>query len=409
MNKPQPTNEVLNFLKENELFLGLTQQQLETLSSELTEIHVNKGDIIIHENELNDDLYIIKEGEVEITKFNNETNLFHRLNIETKGAVLGEMTLIDNFPRSATVRATQPTTLLVLSIQKLRTLETKKNCFVKWLNYFKKNDMQPIYAIMVQNISKNLAKRLRSTNATAVVALKNELLKAKAHNAMSDLIINTLILLSVYIFSLQLFLFLRSEIVSTTFITIPLMIFLVTPLIYMVRNSGYPLSVYGLTFNNWRRSVYEAIIFTTPVLLLILLCKALLIRYTPSFAGQNLISFSFDLTPVAANAHVSYWVGGLLVFLYLIFVPVQEFLTRGVLQSSFQILLTGRHRTIWAIVLSNLLFSAMHSHVSFAFEFVVMIPGLFWGWMYARHGTLIGVTLSHLIIGAWVLFVVGLL
>ena len=36
------------------------------------------------------------------------------------------------------------------------------------------------------------------------------------------------------------------------------------------------------------------------------------------------------------------------------------------------------------------------------------LPGLFWGWLYARHGTLIGVSVSHILLGLWTVFVVGI-
>jgi hypothetical protein len=39
---------------------------------------------------------------------------------------------------------------------------------------------------------------------------------------------------------------------------------------------------------------------------------------------------------------------------------------------------------------------------------IVFVPGLFWGWLYARHDTLIGVSLSHLIIGWTAIFFLNL-
>jgi membrane protease YdiL (CAAX protease family) len=38
---------------------------------------------------------------------------------------------------------------------------------------------------------------------------------------------------------------------------------------------------------------------------------------------------------------------------------------------------------------------------------MAFLPGLFWGWLYSRHRTLIGVTISHILIGAWIFYFVG--
>jgi membrane protease YdiL (CAAX protease family) len=84
---------------------------------------------------------------------------------------------------------------------------------------------------------------------------------------------------------------------------------------------------------------------------------------------------------------------------YSVFAPVQEFIARGCFQTSFQNFLMGKYRILIAIVISNLMFSMTHLHISIRFAFIAFIPGLFWGWQYARHKNLIGISISHIIIG----------
>jgi membrane protease YdiL (CAAX protease family) len=36
-----------------------------------------------------------------------------------------------------------------------------------------------------------------------------------------------------------------------------------------------------------------------------------------------------------------------------------------------------------------------------------MLPGFLWGWLYARHGTLVASIVPHALIGWWALFVLG--
>jgi hypothetical protein len=84
---------------------------------------------------------------------------------------------------------------------------------------------------------------------------------------------------------------------------------------------------------------------------------------------------------------------------YSVFAPVQEFIARGCFQSSFQNFLMGKHRILLSIVISNLMFSMTHLHISTRFALLAFAPGLFWGWQYARHKNLIGISISHVIIG----------
>jgi len=69
----------------------------------------------------------------------------------------------------------------------------------------------------------------------------------------------------------------------------------------------------------------------------------------------------------------------------------------------------GRNVTVRAILVSNALFSATHVHMmSGLLGVIVFIPGLFWGWLYARQGNLIGVSISHLFVGWTALFFLNL-
>ena len=69
--------------------------------------------------------------------------------------------------------------------------------------------------------------------------------------------------------------------------------------------------------------------------------------------------------------------------------------------------LTGKYRVLVSILLSNLLFSATHLHVSVKLALLVFPVGVFWGWLYNRHTTVIGIIVSHIIVGLFALFVVG--
>ena len=92
---------------------------------------------------------------------------------------------------------------------------------------------------------------------------------------------------------------------------------------------------------------------------------------------------------------------------YSILAPVQEFIARGVIQSSLQKILVGKNKVTLAIILSNLTFSGFHIHMDMKFAILTLVPGIFWGIMYARQDSLLGPSISHIIIGIFALLFMG--
>ena len=76
--------------------------------------------------------------------------------------------------------------------------------------------------------------------------------------------------------------------------------------------------------------------------------------------------------------------------------------------SSLHEFLSGPHATRWAILLSTLMFTQIHLHLTPAYAVSAFFPSRFWGAIYARHRTLLGVSVSHVLIGVYVAFFLGL-
>lgn len=164
----------------------------------------------------------------------------------------------------------------------------------------------------------------------------------------------------------------------------------------MVKKTGFPLRMFGLTLANAKRSIIESIIFSILVCLLLLFLKWALVAYDDNFAHVGL--FSGVVNPRDPH-HLTIEYILLLSFLYIIFVPLQSFILHSAWQSSLMIFLPERQNVIIPIILVSFAFGSVHTDFNLIFALLVMLVTLFWATLYARHRTIIGVTLSHMIVG----------
>lgn len=103
-------------------FKGLDDNELQEMA-ELTEFHTYPaGHILCIEGEFEDVLYIVVNGNVEIIKKTAEEDEDRVLRIASKGDMVGEMALIQNAPRAATVRAINDCTVLEMEKQDFETI-----------------------------------------------------------------------------------------------------------------------------------------------------------------------------------------------------------------------------------------------------------------------------------------------
>jgi len=96
---------ISNLLKRVQLFANLQTDELEQLAAICQEKTITAGENIITQNTTGNEMYIVAQGSVEvyIQGLNDERSLV----VLGKGQVIGEMALIDQGYRSASVRATR--------------------------------------------------------------------------------------------------------------------------------------------------------------------------------------------------------------------------------------------------------------------------------------------------------------
>jgi len=99
------------FLRNVPVLAGLSDELLEELSSELNELQVRAGEWIMREGEAADSLFIVRSGRVEVIAEGPPEALVRVLR---RGDVLGELALLREGIRSASVRARRDSELLEL-------------------------------------------------------------------------------------------------------------------------------------------------------------------------------------------------------------------------------------------------------------------------------------------------------
>lgn len=121
----QPTDEIREKLKTIPLFkkLGGKTEAIDQVIAVLGSRHAGRGEKIIAEGDTGEEMYILLKGEIEISRFTLEKESYTvaKLN-DGMNIFFGELALIDNDKRSATVTALTECELLVLSRPKFLDL-----------------------------------------------------------------------------------------------------------------------------------------------------------------------------------------------------------------------------------------------------------------------------------------------
>ncbi|MBN1666392.1 MAG: cyclic nucleotide-binding domain-containing protein [Anaerolineales bacterium] len=103
--------DLIETLQGIELFDGLNLDELQQIASICHQRELCKGELLATEGKSGDDLFIITSGVVEvvISQIRGKPRVI--INLGT-GQIIGEMSLVDRGPRSATVRAIQTPTIV---------------------------------------------------------------------------------------------------------------------------------------------------------------------------------------------------------------------------------------------------------------------------------------------------------
>ena len=118
---PISTGEKILLLKGIEIFSALGPSELAAIASVAKELNYAKDRIVIKQNDMGETLFLIIEGRVQVIMEQAEDKEELLNHIEVGGA-FGEMALIDDAPRSATIRTVEPCRFLILHKQEFKEI-----------------------------------------------------------------------------------------------------------------------------------------------------------------------------------------------------------------------------------------------------------------------------------------------
>ena len=132
----------------------------------LPDVRFEVGEVILSEGSKTGIIYILKEGEAEVTKRN-----IHVSRIDEPGSIIGELSVLLDIPHMATVRAVQPTQLYKVD---------NPTCFLK------------SHTEICYQLAHLLAQRLHSVS-NYLVDVKEQYKDSDDHFGMIDEILEVLI------------------------------------------------------------------------------------------------------------------------------------------------------------------------------------------------------------------------
>ena len=107
-------------LRNSPLFQGLSDDELQRLMDNAKPVALRAGEVLMKQGDIGDSAFVVVQGEFVITKQSGQSVI--KIDVRNPGDVLGEMALLSQAPRSATVTAVTDCETLCISQQAFENL-----------------------------------------------------------------------------------------------------------------------------------------------------------------------------------------------------------------------------------------------------------------------------------------------
>ena len=110
-SKAKIERSIIDVLKEVPIFEELSNREIQNIARIAYQRQYSAGEVIIHEGQSAAGMYIMMDGQAEVTKALEDGTILHLTTLENSG-LFGDVGLLDSSPRTATVKATRDSSVI---------------------------------------------------------------------------------------------------------------------------------------------------------------------------------------------------------------------------------------------------------------------------------------------------------
>jgi CRP-like cAMP-binding protein len=365
------------------LFENLSFEEFQSVISCSEVVVFSKNDFIAKENTYDDFLHIILDGKVKITKKRHgQEFLICYLDPQ---ALIGEISILDEIPKTANAIADAPTTTLMINFKKLKKIP---------------GDLT-LYQKLMLELGKITSRKLIISNEKTIALIEERTILAQfALTVLSITIVcSAFILLGRNILK---------DLPLSTFFSFFIVISVFFLVLRMIKKTGKSLSYFGITLQNWKEECYIGLIYSLPLCVIAIIFKFIFLYFIQEKKDIPL----FDIHSTFYHpSHFSFVVYFLAILLYIIIAPFQNIGVQSGVQIALEKLLSSQeyNKSPWiAFCLTSFLFAGSHLYLGYFFSVLVFFPTLLWCWMFHKRRSIVGPSISHILIGVFVIFILGI-
>lgn len=356
MDQKADAQSELDLLKKHSLLQGLTEEQILLLKERSKMEKFLPNELIIEEGEKTTDVYLILEGETNILKWDEQHCSEVLIGKIGKGQTFGEMSFMDNSPRSTTIKAAKPLTVMKLSKEML-------------------NAMKDILSQIYSNIAIININRLRTSNQNYVKKLQENQSSFQIRQTIGKFLIYQYLIFGLIVALIAYIFFPESQ------IYLPWMV-AVIPAFAMIKQYNFPFLHFGLTPQGLITNISVSMLATALIIGVIVIVSTFF-SSTPNAFFQW--SLEKNMLPL------SVWP------FYIAYSFAQEFVARGVLQSALQDFLTDEKGMQTLFVNAAFLFVLLLP-LGFDTAIELFLVGLPLGLLYLKQKSIWGNAILHSIL-----------
>lgn len=363
-------------LEKFKLLVNLNDRHIKAVESVCVLKSYEEGEYIFKEGESTTDIYFLISGKVDFYKIEANTQNNIKFKEMSSGQSFGEMSFMDESPRSNSVKAGSQVEVYVLSKQALID---------------RVPDAQEIINILGVTIISQVNEYLRHLSDRHIITIQKHMDDIKERNRFGQFFVSTVI----FLFSITILnailddFFPNYNVTGRLFNWTYLFIFVLFPIFLALKQFNITLSEVGVTRQNLKKSLLDGFIFSFIGILFIYSLTFLIDIINPDWQLRE--QFREISIPIAA-------------IIYLIHCFVQEF-ARATLQISLQMFFQD-NPGYYAIFITSLIFAMAHFHLGTNVIVVTWIASNIFGLIYNRTYNLVGVTLVHFVLGCLLFYFV---